>query len=158
MRICEANLDHWPDILNLLRKIEEGENPPYNHAKEFIDHNPRTIEAYLVQSLMDINFVFYLCYDEDLLKGFTVFKKTTMPDFKNPKKGACQVGFIITQFSVDGAMGHMVQKLKAYASANNLKYYYANVSIDGAHKHYIEYYGATEISRTLLLETEKLNG
>lgn len=159
MKVVEANLDHWEAILELLVLIESSEYKEFQNARKSIDFNRRTLEAYLVQSLTNRDFMFYLCLnDAGEVLGFTVFHKTQMVDFKNPKKGPVPVGFIITQFSTEGAMEHMVPKLKAFAIANGLAYYYANVSLKGALKHYLEYYGATELSRTLYLETEKLDG
>lgn len=118
------------------------------------------MEAYLVQSLVSSDFHFWVVYDDELnIVGFTVIRHGVMPDFKSPKKPPARVGFIITQYSEKReAMTLMVKKLRAHGKAYQLEYYYANVSKDGAMNHYIEEYGAKEISRTLFVETENLHG
>lgn len=159
MKVVDANLDHWRSIRVLLEKITTGDGI-YERARKVIDCEPRSIESYLVRSLVESKFHMWLILDEfENVRAFCVMLESVNLDFKNPKKGPTRCGFVITIFSDNNeATELLVKKLRAFGKAEGLIYYHGNVKIDGAHKHFLEHYGGKEISRCIYVETEALHG
>lgn len=143
----------------LLEKLATG-GDIYGKARKVIDCDPRSIEGYLVRSLVENNFHMWLVLDEfENVRAFCVFLETVNPDFKNPKAGLTKCGFVITIFSdCHYATELLVRTLREFGESRGLIYYHGNVKIDGAHKHFLEYYGGREISRCIYVETEALHG
>lgn len=160
MKFEVANLDHWEEIKRLCDLIQESEAPFYEKARQVLDVDHRTMEAYLATSLVDRSFHFWVVSSEaDSISAFIFFQVGAARNYKSPKTGPVPAGFIITVFSNSpSASGLLKGKLLDFALENGLKYYHGNVKVNGAHPHFLEHFGATESSRALHLEVEKLNG
>lgn len=158
----EATLDDWNSIKELARKVHINAKYTEFHraAIENVDLSEEALSGYLINSLISEGFKFFVLLWNEEVQGFLICVSQVIPCFKTPGKLE-KVGFIPSMFTnktgFDGTK-HLVALAKDYATRNGLKYLYANVKVDGAYSHFLEHYGAQEISRTLYVETEKING
>lgn len=158
--VIPASLDDWADIKILLDKVKMNAQfyEYYANAVDCIDFSPETIGGYLVNSLVNPNFKLFLivkeCDDTYRVKGFLTIAMQTQPCFKTGKM--TNVALVPSVFCMDGISGELFSPaIHNFCRNRNIAYVYGNVKKEGAYSHFLNSFGAEEVSRTLLIDLRR---